>query len=84
MDGDAAWLSALPHVSVIRRGADYAELRVDAGSDPQAVLRAALAHGDVLRFEVADPSLEQVFVEKVGALDVEELTLAAPAPVAHQ
>jgi ABC-2 type transport system ATP-binding protein len=77
-DGDAGWLSALPHVTVTRPGRDYTELRVDAGTDPQAVLQAALARGrDVLRFEVADPSLEDVFVERVGALDVEERTLAA-------
>jgi ABC-2 type transport system ATP-binding protein len=77
-DGDLAWLRSLPHVTVTRPGNDYTELRVDTGSDPQAVLRAALARdGDVLRFEVADPSLEEVFVERVGALDVEERTLAA-------
>jgi len=77
-DGDVGWLRSLPNVTVTRPGNDYTELRVDAGSDPQAVLRAAMARGgDVLRFEVADPSLEEVFVERVGALDLEERTLAA-------
>jgi len=78
-DGDLAWLRALPHVTVTRPGEDYTELRVDAGADPQAILRAAMAKGDdVLRFEVADPSLEEVFVERVGALDLAERTLATP------
>jgi ABC-2 type transport system ATP-binding protein len=77
-DGDLAWLRSLPHVTVTRPGQDYTEVRVDTGTDPQTILRAAIAKGDVLRFEVADPSLEDVFVERVGALDVEERTLAAP------
>jgi ABC-2 type transport system ATP-binding protein len=78
-DGDGRWLRSLPHVVVTRPGEDYTELRVESGGDPQEVLRAAVAHGgDVLRFEVADPSLEEVFVERVGALDREEETLAAP------
>ena len=77
-DGDIAWLRSLPHVTVTRPGRDYTEVQVDTGADPQAVLRAAIARGgEVLRFEVADPSLEEVFVERVGALDVEEKTLAA-------
>jgi ABC-2 type transport system ATP-binding protein len=76
-DGDLAWLSALPDVTVTRPGRDYVEARIAAGSDPQAVLRAAMANGgEVLRFEVADPSLEDVFIERVGALDTEERTLA--------
>ncbi len=76
-DGDLAWLQALPHVTVTRPGRDYIEATVDAGADPQTVLEAAIAHGgDVLRFEVADPSLEDVFIERVGALDAEERTLA--------
>jgi ABC-2 type transport system ATP-binding protein len=78
-DGDLAWLRSLPHVTVTRPGRDYTEVRVDSGTDPQTILRAAIAQGDdVLRFEVADPSLEDVFVERVGALDVEERVLATP------
>jgi ABC-2 type transport system ATP-binding protein len=78
-DGDIDWLRSLPHVTVTRPGEDYTELHVDAAGDPQDVLEAAIAHGgDVLRFEVADPSLEEVFVERVGALEHEETTLAVP------
>jgi ABC-2 type transport system ATP-binding protein len=77
-DGDARWLMSLPHVTVTRPGNDYTELLVETGTDPQAVLHAAVSRGkDVLRFEVADPSLEEVFVERVGALEHEERTLAA-------
>jgi ABC-2 type transport system ATP-binding protein len=77
-DGDLAWLRSLPHVTVTRAGEDYTELHVDSSGDPQDVLQATIAHGgDVLRFEVADPSLEEVFVERVGALEHEETTLAA-------
>jgi ABC-2 type transport system ATP-binding protein len=79
-DGDIRWLQALPHVTVTRPGLDYTEVRVDTGSDPQTVLRAAMSHGgEVLRFEVADPSLEEVFVTRVGALDTDERTLASVA-----
>ncbi|MHB8892076.1 MAG: ABC transporter ATP-binding protein [Candidatus Limnocylindrales bacterium] len=77
VDGDLAWLRALPDVTVTRAGRDYAEARVGAGTNPQSVLAAAMARGgEVLRFEVADPSLEEVFVERVGELDHEERTLA--------
>ena len=83
-DGDIRWLQSLPHVTLTRPGMDYTEVRVDTGSDPQAVLHAAMSHGgDVLRFEVADPSLEEVFVTRVGELDTEERTLAGVAE-AHQ
>ena len=80
-DGERDWLRELPDVSVTRDGVDYAEVRVVAGTSPQRILEAALAHGPVVRFEVGDPSLEQVFVELVGAIENDERTLAATAGV---
>jgi len=84
-DHDLSWLDELPHVKVTRPGRDYTELHVDADGDPQTVLRAAMGRGEsVLQFEVADPSLEEIFVERVGAIDTTERTLAAaPAEVAR-
>jgi len=78
-DDGLAWLEALPGVTRARDFSDYTELHVERGTDPQDILRAAVARGEeVLRFEVADPSLEDVFVEQVGAaITDDDRTLAA-------
>jgi len=84
-DGDgngADWLSDLPGVTVAAQREDYVELQVPADRDPAMILRTAIDRGDrVTRFEIADPSLEEVFVEYVGrrAVDEEEEHLASAA-----
>ncbi len=79
-DADLGWLRSVAGVTVTRAGRDFSELRIDDGVDPQTVLRATLDSGrEVYRFEVADASLEDIFVERVGALDTEDRTLAAVA-----
>jgi ABC-2 type transport system ATP-binding protein len=75
-DGDgadgAAWVDQIPGISVTRRGEDYIEMHVAAGTDPESILSAAIGRGDrVTRFEIADPSLEEIFIEKVGHIDVD-------------
>jgi len=96
LDGDGradgpdrlAWLDAFPGVRVTRPGADYVELTMPRGTDPQELLRAAVARGDrVTRFEIADPSLEEIFIERVGvrpgdAEDLAPIPGATTAPVA--
>jgi ABC-2 type transport system ATP-binding protein len=74
VEGDGvAWLDELPGVDVSARREDYVELRVPADRDPESILRAALERGDrVLRFEIAEPSLEEIFVEHVGRRAVSE------------
>jgi ABC-2 type transport system ATP-binding protein len=74
------WLGNLPGVAAMRPGAGYAELELTVGTEPSAVLAAALAHGaQVTRYEVAEPSLEAIFIEKVGRPAGDDATLAGDA-----
>jgi ABC-2 type transport system ATP-binding protein len=79
-DPETAWLDSLEGVRISRRGQDYVEAAVSGGHDPESVLQAALARGcRVLHFEIADPSLEEIFIERVGGMDMSERTLAPRA-----
>ncbi|MDQ3690035.1 MAG: ATP-binding cassette domain-containing protein [Chloroflexota bacterium] len=74
------WLEEIPGVELTTRREDYVELHVPADRDPGTILRAALERGDrVTRFEIAEPSLEEIFVEHVGrrAIDESEEHLAS-------
>jgi ABC-2 type transport system ATP-binding protein len=78
-DPELRWLADLDGVHVGRAGRDYSEIEVVPPRDPETILHAAIERGErVTRFEIADPSLEQVFVDLVGrqAAPDEERTLA--------
>ena len=80
--GDAAWLEELDGVRIGRRREDYLELTVPTGTDPELILRSAIARGErVTRFEIADPSLEEVFIAHVGRRANEDEAHLAPTAV---
>jgi ABC-2 type transport system ATP-binding protein len=75
--GETAWLDGLDGVRIVRPGVDEVELALDPWLKPDDVLAAALAHGlSVRRFEVLEPSLEQLFIERVGRPAGDEASLA--------
>jgi ABC-2 type transport system ATP-binding protein len=79
-----AWLGALPGVAAMRPGAGYAELELAGDVQPSDVLARVLAHGaEVTRYEVAEPSLEAIFIERVGRPAGDDATLAGTTPPAY-
>jgi ABC-2 type transport system ATP-binding protein len=66
-DGDGAFLRQLPQVKRASVLGNSAELSLNDGADPQIILQACMPTLRIRRFEVASPSLEEIFIEKVGA-----------------
>src|SRR5687768_10803490 len=66
----------LSDASLVRRVDDsnrYLEVELADGADPQELLRRVVGAGaSVQRFELIQPSLHQIFLDKVGATGVEE------------
>src|SRR5690349_1534835 len=62
--------------AVVARADDqnrFVEIELAPGADPQELLRRLVAAGaPINRFELVQPSLHQIFLEKVGATNVEE------------
>jgi ABC-2 type transport system ATP-binding protein len=75
-DGMQGVASILRDQSLVKRADDsnrFFEIEMAPGADPQALLRRIVESGaSVQRFEMIQPSLHQIFLQKVGASGVEE------------
>jgi ABC-2 type transport system ATP-binding protein len=66
-DGEGDFLSDLPGVEKVNDYGKYVELRLKDDGSHQAVLKEAVSRVAVRRFELMEPSLNDIFIDMVGA-----------------
>ena len=59
-------LDGLPGVAEVADHGNEAELTLEPGADGQVLLRALLERGEVMRFELREPSLHEIFKRVAG------------------
>ena len=68
-DPEASWLEQILGVQVSKRREDYIEMHIQANFNPNVIVESALHHGGIIsRFELTEPSLTDIFIEKVGGV----------------
>ncbi len=64
--GEAQFLREPNLVQSFNDYGNYVEVSLAPGADPQDLLRLACSHARLNKFEVMEPSLEEIFLEAVG------------------
>jgi ABC-2 type transport system ATP-binding protein len=68
-EGDGNFLQQSKLVGSYNNYGNYVEVRLAPGADAQELLRAVAARSRVSKFELMEPSLEEIFIETVGKTD---------------
>ncbi len=65
-EGDASFLDKLEDVRINNRSTNFAEIRVLNGQHMQDILKTAMDHAEIYKFERVEPSLTEIFISTVG------------------
>jgi ABC-2 type transport system ATP-binding protein len=68
-EGDGGCLAGNPLIDSLNDYGNHAEIRLKPGADSQELLRTAMRGLRVIRFQVMDPSLEQIFIDRIAGRD---------------
>ena len=68
-EGDGGCLAGHPLIDSLNDYGNHAEVRLKPGADPQELLRTAMRGLRVTRFQVMEPSLEQIFIDRIAGRD---------------
>ncbi len=66
LEGDQATFDDLPGVKRVNNRGQLQELRITEGCDPQQILASVMSRAKVRHFELATPSLHDIFVRIAG------------------
>jgi len=71
-DGDASFIRSLPEVEKIDDYGKFMEIKMKERSDPQDLLDKAVGKIRINKFEVREPTLNAIFIEKVGETNAQD------------
>jgi ABC-2 type transport system ATP-binding protein len=71
-DGDASFIKALPGIEKVDDYGKFMEIKLKERSDPQELLDAAVGKIRINKFEVREPTLNAIFIDKVGETDAQD------------
>jgi ABC-2 type transport system ATP-binding protein len=72
-DGDASFIPTLPEVEKIDDYGKFMEIKMKERSDPQDLLEKAVSRIRINKFEVREPTLNAIFIDKVGDSDAKNI-----------
>jgi len=65
-EGDPGFLDELENVRINNRSTNFAEIRLLEGQNHQDILRKAMNASDIHKFQLVEPSLNEIFISTVG------------------
>ncbi len=71
-DGDASFVQDFPEVEKIDDYGKFMEIKLGEKSDPQALLKSLVGRIAINKYEIQEPSLNAIFIEKVGGKGVRD------------
>jgi len=72
-DGDASFIKSLPEVDKIDDYGKFMEIKMKERSDPQDLLNKSVGRIRINKFEVREPTLNAIFIDKVGVTDEKDI-----------
>ncbi|TVR12957.1 MAG: ATP-binding cassette domain-containing protein [Balneolaceae bacterium] len=65
-EGDSRFLDELEDVRINNRSTNFAEIRILGDLNPQHILKKAMDYAEVHKFQLVEPSLNEIFISTVG------------------
>lgn len=72
-EGDGSFLDSLDNIRINNRSTNFAEIRILNNQDHQEILRTALEHSEVHKFQLVEPSLNEIFISTVGEDNIKSM-----------